>query len=219
MVIEPTPAPVPEPTVLIPDPAFKAAKAVQGVVLRDQTPAAKSWSSLDEYVGKEMSGNVVGTAKDLKSGWVFLLARRTRVEILSVREAHPFGDPKAASDFEDKHPAGALVEVNILEGPQARSTLFISRSDVGQLIEVPAISVRSSDPEADTVRPIRRKVVKSVQDAKAAAAFDLARAIERAGRVDEAIRAYRVIIRDYPVSPSAAKAQNELDSLTGKPRH
>ena len=79
-------------------------------------------------------------------------------------------------------------------------------------------SEQSRGPVAFVVRIPRKQRPVVDLAAKAAAALELAEAIESAGRSDEALRAYRVIIADYPDTPSAAKAKEHVDSLTGRPK-
>jgi hypothetical protein len=210
--------PQPSSPVVIPDRSFVARNGGFATILRDRTPAAESREVLDEYIRKEMAGDLAGQARDVKLGRVVMLPAQTRFEILSIEEPDPAGGEAATFEFHREHPAGELVKINIVGSPKAGATFFACRADVGRMIEAPAGSVAPDDPAASQVRIAVPRSAKVVQLAKASAALARAEAIEDAGRTDEVLRAYRAIIADYPETTSAVRAKEHADALTGKPR-
>jgi hypothetical protein len=146
------PAPRPATPVFVPDRSFVARNGGFATILRDRTPAAESRAVLDEYIRKEMAGDLAGQARDVKLGRVVMLPAQTRFEILSIEEPDPAGGEAATFEFHREHPAGEVVKINIVGGPKSGSTLYACRADVGRMVEAPAGSVGPDDPAASQVR-------------------------------------------------------------------
>ena len=216
----------PDPPVLAPDVSYRARVGDMVAVLRDETPASSSWAAMDEFARKELAGDSAGIASDLRSGVVVILSRRTDLDVVAMHEpvaVRPRNGPKdfatnvnAAAEFNEKHPAGSVAEGRLLYGPHEGKVLFIARVDVGRFTEVSRTSAFGRKAMQTAVRTPRPRRPLPDLATKAASALVLAEAIEKAGRVEEAERAYREIIRAYPATPSAERARSYVKVLLGR---
>ena len=215
-----------DPPVLAPDASYRPNVGDMASVLRDETPAAFSWAAMDEFARKELAGDAAGLAVDLKSGRVVMLARRTDLDVDAINEPPAVRSRRGTrdfatnvnlvGDFNEKHPAGSVVAGRLLSGPHEGKTVYVARVDVGRFMQVLRSSPAGREALASAVRRPRRRTPAPDLAAKATSALELAEAIERAGRVEEAERAYRVIIREYPGTPPAERATAHVKVLMGR---
>ena len=214
------------PTVLIPDPEYRPKVDDVACILRDGTPGTTSRSGADDFARKELAGDKAGAAASVRTGAVTMLPRRATFTIVEIREPPPrrpgpSGDPagvRAAGEFNASHPAGAVVLCRFFDGPAEGRALYVAMVDVGRFVPVDEGSPLAKGPALVTSRSPRKPRPAVDLVAKAAVALDRAEMVEAAGRREEAVRAYRSIVADFPGTPSAAKAKRFLDAMTGKSR-
>lgn len=171
------------------------------------------YSDFDKY---RLANDQVGMKRLLDDKRAAVLPKGTKVLVLKshLSEYRPayFG-PKYTSSHMATLPAdsrpettGAPLEVRIQDGPRKDIECFIDHAEVARLIPDPAAS-KETPPAKSKGKPATKAVDPS---ARARSLLNLAKNSKRNGKPDVAAEYYRRIVKEFPGSPEAKTAADEL---------
>jgi hypothetical protein len=225
-------APAPDPLagkVPIKGSGRSAVAGVQAVIYEPETPAGVSEYQLGEFMKFEKARDDIGIKQKADSGQACRLSQRTMVLVIAphLEPPRPSRTYSSASQFSRSLQSAAsagpppleTLEVRVLDGPHKGKALFVPVDAVALLMDAPPPRVASKPRPKSRPAQAVPKVSLPPAEAQAQAAKDLAagETLEKAGKSDAALKAYRALMKDYPDTPSAAKAKGYIKALTGRP--
>lgn len=151
--------------------------------------------AFQDYVKAVKAGDTAGLKDLAEKGRLVLLKSKTPILVVE-RHTNPYL-------------AGGVhaIELRILDGDYKDKKAWIYEGDVCRLFERPRAVV--------VPRPVSKP--KPIDPAvKAANSLHAGENLERRGKVDEALKVYRELAREYPGTPSAATAAGYIKAITGK---
>jgi hypothetical protein len=189
----------------------------------DETPLTPIWADLDAFEKLRLDGDRVGMEKMIGDGKIQMMNRFFKMEIVNIyaieKKTTKFGIGKQiieksekADYFASQHAAGFAVELKAPSGV----IMYASMRNVGRLVNGPLVSkLEPSILSLDRVKKIERKTTPPSDRSKRE--LDTADLLVKQGKPEEALKAYRSIVKSYPGTPAADAASARVGRITGRP--
>lgn len=228
------PRALPPGTRTVPGSGRAAFPGVEGVISERVAPGSASPYSLEGFFRLQRANDRLGTGEMVISGEVVRLAQGTPFLVIAPNLDRPpvssggSGSVSMSNFAASVAAAGAAppprletLEVRITDGIHKGKAMHVPVDAVALLIDAPASRKAKGAAKATLkAKPVPVPAVPLPPDeseARAAKALASAGALEKSGQSDRALAAYRIVVRDDPSAPSAARAKARIDALTGRP--
>jgi hypothetical protein len=100
--------------------------------------------------------------------------------------------------------------VQFANGPHPGAEGWVDQQYVSVAQPTPELPIATARPEREPVRPPKPA---SPRQSKAARDLNIARNLQRSGKIEAAVWTYRDIVRDHPGTPEATEATQQLERL------